>query len=79
MDTTPAFTGLTCVDCGTEFAPDEATHRCPECGGILDPTYDGDRLELSQADLEARPFDSMWRYEELLPFTREAAVTMDEG
>jgi len=79
MDTTPAFTGLTCVDCGSEFEPDEGTHRCPECDGILDPTYDEDRLELTREDLESRPFDSMWRYEELLPFTREAAVTMDEG
>ncbi|WP_331236389.1 threonine synthase [Natronorarus salvus] len=79
METTPAFVGLRCIECDEVAEPDVGTHRCPECGGILDPEYDYDAIELSKEELAARPFDSMWRYEELLPFPREAAVTMDEG
>ncbi|PSQ50880.1 threonine synthase [Halobacteriales archaeon SW_6_65_15] len=79
METTEAFVGLTCVDCGETFDPETATHRCPDCGGILDPEYDYDAIDLTREALESRPFESMWRYEELLPFTRDSAVTMDEG
>ncbi|OYR58005.1 threonine synthase [Halorubrum halodurans] len=79
METTDAFEGLSCVDCGETFDAGTATHRCPDCDGILDPRYDLDRIDLTPADLAARPGESMWRYEELLPFTREAAVTLGEG
>jgi len=79
MDTTAAFTGLQCVDCEERFDAATTTHRCPDCDGILDPTYDLDAVELDRETLDGRPFDSMWRYEELLPFEREAAVTADEG
>ncbi|ELZ04616.1 threonine synthase [Natrialba aegyptia DSM 13077] len=83
IETTAAFTGLECRDCGTRFDSDEATHRCPnaDCDGILDPTYDYDALgaALDRETLSSRPFESLWRYEELLPFTRDGAVSMDEG
>jgi len=79
METTPAFEGLECVDCGESFDTEVATHRCPDCGGILDPTYDLGGLDVDAETFESRPFDSMWRYEELLPFARESAVSMDEG
>ncbi|RKD97939.1 L-threonine synthase [Halopiger aswanensis] len=79
LTTTDAFDGLECVDCGATFDAAEATHECPDCGGVLDPTYDYDAIDLDRETLASRPFDSMWRYEELLPFTRESAVTMDEG
>jgi len=79
METTSAFQGLECRDCGKEWDAAETTHRCPNCEGILDPTYAYDEIDLTRADLDARPFDGMWRYEELLPFPRAAAVTMDEG
>ncbi|SMO44737.1 threonine synthase [Halorubrum cibi] len=79
METTDAFEGLSCVDCEETFDAETATHRCPDCDGILDPSYDLDRIDLTPADLEGRPGESMWRYEELLPFTREAAVTLGEG
>lgn len=79
MKTTPAFEGLECRDCSEAFSAEEATHRCPDCEGILDPAYAYDELSLSRSALEERPFDGMWRYEELLPFPREASVTMDEG
>ncbi len=79
METTHAFVGLQCVDCGASFDAEETTHRCPECDGILDPEYEYDRIDLTPDDLRERPFDSMWRYEELLPFPRDAAVSMGEG
>ncbi len=78
METTAAFVGLDCVDCGERFGP-ETPHRCPECGGILDPAYDYDAVSITPETFERRPFDSLWRYEELLPFPRETAVTVDEG
>lgn len=79
METTAAFDGLVCTDCEERFDAGETTHQCPDCGGILDPSYDYDRIALEREDLESRPFDGMWRYEELLPIPRGAAVTMDEG
>jgi len=79
MHTTAAFVGLTCVDCGERFDAETTTGRCPDCGGILDPEYDLDALDVTRETFEDREWESMWRYEELLPFTREAAVTMDEG
>ncbi len=79
METTAAFAGLECRDCGRMFGAEEATHQCPDCEGTLDPTYDYETIDLDRETLAARPFDSLWRYEELLPFTRESAVTMDEG
>ncbi|WP_049903258.1 threonine synthase [Halococcus agarilyticus] len=79
METTAAFDGLGCTDCGERFDAESVTHDCPECGGILNPRYDYAELDLTQTDLDARPFDGQWRYEELLPIPRAAAVTMDEG
>ncbi len=79
MDTTAAFLGLTCVDCGSFVEPTDGHGRCPDCEGILDPTYDYDAIDVDRETFEDRPFDSMWRYEELLPFSRETAVSMDEG
>lgn len=78
METTDAFLGLDCRDCGERFDAFTAG-PCPDCGGILDPVYDYDAIDLSRTAIERRPFDSMWRYTELLPFSRSAAVSMDEG
>jgi|GEM_PF-171534 len=79
FETTTAFESLTCVDCEATHDPATVTHRCPECDGILDPTYDLSVVDLSPATLRERRFDSMWRYEELLPFPRSAAVSLGEG
>jgi len=79
METTAAFRGLRCTDCGERFDAAEAPHRCPACDGILDPEYAYGEVDLSREPLDARPFEGMWRYEELLPFERDVAVTMGEG
>ncbi|WP_435195595.1 threonine synthase [Natronomonas sp. EA1] len=70
MDTTAAYEGLTCFDCGGSFA--DELGRCPDCGGVLDPTYDYDAaIEFSG--------DGVWRYADLLPFSIDTAVSMGEG
>jgi threonine synthase len=78
METTDAFAGLECVDCGVTVGAAES-HRCPDCGGSLDPTYEYDAIDLDRETLASRPLDSQWRYAELLPFPRESAVTTKEG
>jgi threonine synthase len=79
MRTTDSFVGLDCVDCGERHDPAAATGRCPDCGGILDPAYDYDAVDVSREAIESRRFDTLWRYGDLLPFHREHAVTLDEG
>ncbi|ELY47237.1 threonine synthase [Natronorubrum sulfidifaciens] len=79
METTDAFVGLECVDCEATYDAADESHRCPDCGGMLDPTYDYDAIDLDRETLASRPFDSQWRYAELLPFARESAVTTGEG
>ncbi|WP_276252860.1 threonine synthase [Halomontanus rarus] len=93
MTTTDAFVGLECVECEYERAVDDddsrgteteiedetATRRCPDCDGVLEASYDLEAIDLDREELESRPFDSLWRYEELLPFARDGAVTTDEG
>ncbi|MFB6081868.1 MAG: threonine synthase [Halanaeroarchaeum sp.] len=79
MDTTDGFVGLTCRDCEQTVDAATGTHRCPDCDGILDPTYDYDALDVDRETFADRPFESMWRYEELLPFAADAAVSMGEG
>jgi len=79
MQTSDAFAGLECQECGGRFAADDAAGRCPDCGGALAPTYDYDRIDLDRETLADRPFGSQWRYRELLPFARSAAASIDEG
>jgi threonine synthase len=83
METTDAFTGLACLDCGASFDAVDEPGRCPDCGGVLDPSYDYDALDLTRNSFAHDPIRAgqagIWRYEAVLPFPREAAVTMDEG
>jgi len=76
MDTTEAFVGLACRDCDETVDAAVGTHRCPECGGRLDPTYAYDDLAVTRDTFTERRFESMWRYAELLPFAPETAVTL---
>jgi len=78
METTDAFAGLSCRDCGERFHAGTARSRCPDCGGLLDPTYDDAAIDISRADV-TRGGDSMWHHDSLLPVPRDAAVTMAEG
>lgn len=78
MDTTDAFSGLTCTGCGAAFAPAEHG-RCPDCGAPLDPTYDYDAVDADQAAFSPRSNEGLWGYDALLPFPASAAVSTAEG
>lgn len=70
LQTTEPFAGLSCTDCDEQFAVD--THgRCPDCDGILTPTYDLDAttVRAGLADSAAVP----------LPFPTAEQVTASEG
>jgi threonine synthase len=73
MDTTPAFAGLACLDCGASHDPDPALGRCPDCGGRLDPTYDG------PPDPDALSATSLFDCGAPLPLSGEAVATEPGG
>lgn len=74
-----AVTNLECHSCGSEFDLDHTTFPCPDCGGILDPQYDYDSVDVAREDMERR-HESMWKYRELLPIRDDdAIVSMGEG
>lgn len=79
MEYNPALLGLECFSCNERFDPKTTYHYCPTCGGVLDPVYEFDAIDVNRRDFETRRYDTMWRYDELLPFSREDAVTLGEG
>jgi threonine synthase len=81
MRTTEAFAGLRCLDCGDQFDAD-TTGRCPACSGTLDPVYDEDALATAGKDIvaaESATQGGLARFAGVLPFEREALVTIQEG
>jgi threonine synthase len=79
-----------CIDprCAATRAVEEQDFSCPKCGGLLDVSYDWQRLapprSLSQFDGKGRgnPLDEsgVWRFRELLPFANpEQILTIGEG
>ncbi|MFD1641030.1 threonine synthase [Halohasta litorea] len=77
MELTPAFSGLVCTDCGSNFTVD-VDQRCPDCEGVLEPTYEYDSV--TPADLfDGGTTTGQWRFDALLPFGRDSAVTAAEG
>jgi threonine synthase len=76
METTDAFTGLACHDCGAAHDL-AAAARCPDCGGPLDPTYDYDAVD--PASLRTAEADGLWRFDALLPFPAASALSAREG
>lgn len=80
METTNAFSGLECVDCGAVHGV-EVAGRCPDCGGSLTPTYDLDEIDVD-AELVARESSTeagMWAFDAVLPFPAEDRVSATEG
>ena len=77
MELTPAFSGLACTGCGSDFTFD-VDQRCPDCEGPLEPTYDYDSV--TPADLfDGGTTTGQWQFDALLPFQRDSAVTAAEG
>ncbi len=72
-------THLSCRSCGETYDLDTTQFPCQDCGGILDPQYDYDAVDITPAEWESR-CGSMWKYRELLPVRdSEAIVSMGEG
>ncbi|MFB6307881.1 MAG: pyridoxal-phosphate dependent enzyme [Haloarculaceae archaeon] len=69
-----AFEGFVCHDCG-ERADDRDGHRCPACSSTLVADYDYGDASIPTSDTPG----GMYRYDDLLPFSRDSAVTLEEG
>lgn len=76
--------------CGATVELDSTAFRCPKCGGLLDVTYDWNRLPLpsSLKAFEARwanrthplDFSGVWRFRSLFPFAPDDKImTIGEG
>jgi len=79
MQTTPALSGLACVDCGATHDPATAPRRCPDCGGVLVADYDLDSVSVSRDSLAGERFDGLARYGDLLPLPADAVPSAGEG
>ncbi|WP_436923897.1 pyridoxal-phosphate dependent enzyme [Halosimplex amylolyticum] len=79
MDTSTSLDGLACVDCGASHDPADAPRHCPDCGGILRPTYDHEAVDVTRESLADERFDGVARFADLLPFPADSLVTLDEG
>lgn len=77
METTTAFSGLQCVDCGTVHGVD-VPGRCPECAGTLTPIYDHEGLEETFPDTVSMGI-GMWAFDAVLPFPAYTRVSGAEG
>ena len=78
METTSTFAGLRCTDCGTVHDV-RVSHRCPDCDGALDPSYDLGASEVTTESLTPDPSAGIAAYADLLPFPAGALVTAGEG
>jgi threonine synthase len=79
METSATFAGLSCIACGEHVDASEPAQACPVCGGLLDPEYHQDRLEIDPGALSTDSHASMWAFESVLPFDRSNAVSIQEG
>jgi threonine synthase len=83
MQTTEAFAGLSCLDCGADT--DANGRRCPSCGGALAPTYDEKALAEAHEQLFADDgavtgaTEGLTRFAPVLPFDGETLVGLSEG
>ncbi|MFC7071646.1 pyridoxal-phosphate dependent enzyme [Halovenus rubra] len=75
METTEGFTGLRCLSC--DNLADGTENHCPECGGILDPSYETDALEHAHDNLDSDSGSGL--PDAILPFASEDLITLGEG
>ncbi len=75
----PFVKSLLCRECGREY-PVEPSHVCEFCFGPLEVAYDYDAISrvISREHIQSGPL-SMWRYEDLLPVSRELGIDMGTG
>ncbi len=72
-----ALIGLQCHLCKTMF-PAEALYVCDRCLGPLEPAYDYSAVNVTRAEIGARP-KNLWRYRELLPIAGEPRTGFNSG
>ena len=90
MQTSEAFLGLRCTATGDSYAPDAT--GLSDAGAPLDPAYDYDSLSLDPETFAdgaggaggatgtpTAGTSGMWRFDALLPFPADTAVTAAEG
>jgi threonine synthase len=77
--------------CGATYSIDDVLYTCPRCGGLLEASYPGLRLDPASVKrlwrerrMSNLPLDQsgVWRYRELLPFLdfeRDPVATLREG
>jgi threonine synthase len=73
---------LACARCGKRFRLDSRIAQCDVCGhDWLDARYDYQAVaETWRNELPRRHFNSIWRYRELLPISRdESIISLGEG
>jgi len=68
------MTVLRCSECSASFTPYPPRYKCEKCGGLLDYTYDFERL----TETGFTGSITFWKFKPLLPEVRNA-VTMGEG
>lgn len=73
------YDAIECPRCGWEDDPSLDPPACPDCGAMIEPQLDLEAIEVSRDEVQARPFDSLWRYREVLPLDPDAAISMGEG
>ncbi len=74
------LSGLVCTSCSETYPPSEKSLVCLKCRGILDVTYDFDKLKKLSKDSVADRVHSLWRYTEFLPINELAhIVSLSEG
>lgn len=76
--------GLKCIRCGTAAGMEHFNTGCPICAernlhANLTTVYDLERARPSFEQAIAERPPGVWRYDALLPFTAEQAVTLKEG
>lgn len=73
---------LECGDCGNRYPMNSRIANCDSCGADwLDARYDYQALAQAwRSTLAQRPFNTIWRYRELLPVRREEnIISLGEG
>ncbi len=77
--TLPNVQSLRCKECGRDY-PQEPIYVCDFCFGPLEVAYDYDAIakNISRESIQDGPL-TIWRYDELLPASRDNAVNIGAG
>ena len=73
--------GVKCLECGTQYALNEAISVCSKCGGLLNVTYDYALMQegFNKQELRENSLLGVWRYAKALPVSNRFIVSMGEG